>query len=1075
MKKGNIVGEPFASYVNKQIEQRQKFHGSGFTAKRDPKHIQYLNSKLSWVKMASSVSVKTTEEGFITTTGGEKRLTNLGLSPVNDFLGQGLARKAVLFNGLSEFNSNTSTEIIDKNDSSTNPYGKDTKITKEKFKQFTQRSGISKSTEAWNSSNAYGLGGNDFGLQPMPGIIDIQVSHLNRGSIRKATVSLKAYNATQFSILETLYLRLGYTMILEWGNSHYIENDITRDNNQNIVANPGDILQMGNTLIEDYWFTDDYNKSAPYVGVLNKIEQYRKRYDGNYDGFFGRVSNFNWNYNNDGSYDITIDLMSLGDVIESLKINTLTNPAPSSDDSSINKNTISNILYYLKKGIETGGNNYFTSPKEEEKTKPFIGAGIAAAGIFFATGNLSTALESFSIDEVPEEYKNYIRFGEFLKLLEKKVIIKLKNESKNFPIISIETDQDSNIMSLHPNQFSIDPRVCIINSNYFSPPLKEYPSFFNNLEKFYDPEVGVCGKIMNIYLNFALIEQKLKSNLDKKGNLSLFTFLESICDEINKSLGGVNNLEPIIDEDRNSIVIVDQNTTSQKERNEIRKKLIGEEETESTPFEIYGYNKENSTSNFVKNFSFKTEIGPDLSTIISIGATAQGSVVGEDATAFSKWNSGLTDRFQQNISNGEEEGFDEISLEEEYDFSGSTEIIDPLEVKGYPFYIKNRKFNNAEQKKFNSIDSDISSRRLKGDLNILNNKLRKENKTKKENERLKKERLEKEEQKSKNIKKSEDRRFGEDADDITKYLIRAWGGEVFEGTNYNAPPKYLIANEEFINTGFKLFTKDFFERIKKNQNVTSSLGFIPVKLSLDIEGLSGIKIYQSLKINTKFLPYNYPEVLEFLVTKVNHTIKDNQWVTQIETISQPVIVESPIETSTFTESIGNQQLPLQLPVNVGLTTTPQINIRNDDGGKGKFGASREKGTHKGLDISTSIGQPIYAPISGNIKSSRAKESSKLNGISIEGTGEYKGIQIWIFYIRPLLPLPRTIIAGEQVGTAVDLSKNQGGDYSEAVTDHIHFSVAIDGIKVNPINLFYYTNSSGIMAPSLQGNSIFVDS
>lgn len=1052
MKKGNIVGEPFASYVNKQIEQRQKFHGSGFTAKRDPKHIQYLNSKLSWVKMASSVSVKTTEEGFITTTGGEKRLTNLGLSPVNDFLGQGLARKAVLFNGLSEFNSNTSTEIIDKNDSSTNPYGKDTKITKEKFKQFTQRSGISKSTEAWNSSKAYGLGGNDFGLQPMPGIIDMQVSHLNRGSIRKATVSLKAYNATQFSILETLYLRLGYTMILEWGNSHYIENDITRDNNQNITANPGDVLQMGNTLIEDYWFTDDYNKRSSHINILNRIEYYRKKYDGNYDGFFGRVSNFNWNYNNDGSYDITIDLMSLGDVIESLKINTLSNPKPPTDDSSINKNTISNILNSLKK-TQIGYPNYFNSTKPIQENN-----------------NQLPWWNFWGGENIPEGYENYIRFGTFLKFLEKKVLIRLKNEENDFPIISIETNQDVNIMALYPNQFSIDPKVCIINSNYFSPPLKEYPSFFDDLEKFYDPEIGVCGKIMNIYLNFALIEQKLKSNLDKKGNLSIFTFLESICDEINKSLGGVNNLEPIIDEDRNSIVIVDQNTTSQKERNEIRKKLIGEEETESIPFEIYGYNKENSTSNFVKNFSFKTEIGPDLSTIISIGATAQGSVVGEDATAFSKWNSGLTDRFQQDISSDQE--IEDFGEEEEDEFVNSTGIEDATDPDGYPFYIKNGTFDNAvEEEKFRSLNdgkplykTNQTQNQLRTELN--NRYFKARDKRFKRNQEIRDE-----------IKKQNEsnEKYGVGADDITKYLIRAWGNDTFEGGNLSSVPQYLIANEEFINTGFKLFTKDFFERIKKNQNVTSSLGFIPVKLSLDIEGLSGIKIYQSLKINTKFLPYNYPEVLEFLVTKVNHTIKDNQWITQIETISQPVIVESPIEIPTFTESIGNQQLPLQLPVNVGLTTTPQINIRNDDGGKGKFGASRGKGTHKGLDISTSIGQPIYAPISGNIKPSRAKSKSKLNGISIEGTGEYKGIQIWIFYIRPLPPLPRTIIAGEQVGTAVDLSKNQGGDYSEKVTDHIHFSVAIDGVKVNPINLFYYTNSSGIMVPSLQGNSIFVDS
>ena len=43
-----------------------------------------------------------------------------------------------------------------------------------------------------------------------------------------------------------------------------------------------------------------------------------------------------------------------------------------------------------------------------------------------------------------------------------------------------------------------------------------------------------------------------------KVNLSLFSFLTSLCDGINTSLGGVNKLEPIIKDD-NIITIIDQN------------------------------------------------------------------------------------------------------------------------------------------------------------------------------------------------------------------------------------------------------------------------------------------------------------------------------------------------------------------------------------------------------------------------------------------------------------------------------------------------------------------------------------
>jgi hypothetical protein len=36
----------------------------------------------------------------------------------------------------------------------------------------------------------------------------------------------------------------------------------------------------------------------------------------------GKVTNFTWKFNDDGSYDIELNLVGLGDIIESLKINT---------------------------------------------------------------------------------------------------------------------------------------------------------------------------------------------------------------------------------------------------------------------------------------------------------------------------------------------------------------------------------------------------------------------------------------------------------------------------------------------------------------------------------------------------------------------------------------------------------------------------------------------------------------------------------------------------------------------------------------------------------------------------------
>ena len=67
--------------------------------------------------------------------------------------------------------------------------------------------------------------------------------------------------------------------------------------------------------------------------------------------------------------------------------------------------------------------------------------------------------------------------------------------------------------------------------------------------------------------------------------------------------------------------------------------------------------------------------------------------------------------------------------------------------------------------------------------------------------------------------------------------------------------------------------------------IESSIGFLPFNLSLTMDGISGFVIYNKLKINQKFLPSNYPETLEFVITQINHKLSNNDWVTDLETIA----------------------------------------------------------------------------------------------------------------------------------------------------------------------------------------------
>jgi hypothetical protein len=51
-----------------------------------------------------------------------------------------------------------------------------------------------------------------------------------------------------------------------------------------------------------------------------------------------------------------------------------------------------------------------------------------------------------------------------------------------------------------------------------------------------------------------------------------------------------------------------------------------------------------------------------------------------------------------------------------------------------------------------------------------------------------------------------------------------------------------------------------------------------------MDGLSGIKIYNAVNVDTRFLPKNYPDNLQFIIKGVNHKLSDSDWETNFETV-----------------------------------------------------------------------------------------------------------------------------------------------------------------------------------------------
>lgn len=284
----NILGEGFPDEIIEQIKVRQQVYGSGYNSlnPRTSKEIVYLNANTSWVKLASSVNIE-----------NPKIIQNESLRGLG--AGNELAKKFVLFNGVNEDPSN-------------------------------QRSGIALNQDILGNNNAYGIGGTEFGLRPMMGIISADIKHENRGSIRRATIKVKAFNKVQFDIIDVLYLRLGFNVLLEWGHSMYFDNkgELQKgtDNDNSLVGKFLDPIKSSQFIPNPGSSIIGKNKttSLTYVDFLQLIDDQRRASNGNYDAMFGKVCNFHWSFMQDGSYDITIDLVSIGDIIESFKINALT-------------------------------------------------------------------------------------------------------------------------------------------------------------------------------------------------------------------------------------------------------------------------------------------------------------------------------------------------------------------------------------------------------------------------------------------------------------------------------------------------------------------------------------------------------------------------------------------------------------------------------------------------------------------------------------------------------------------------------------------------------------------------------
>ena len=500
---GNVIGDEFDEFVLQQIKVRQTLAGSGYSGGingRSPQVLNYLNNRNAWIKLASSVKIAPSfKEGKETLV--ERKLRKVFGVSSKDYGGKLIAKKAVLFNtiqGLTQEDENTAGT-------------------------FNPRKGVYSNVDNsfFNDDNIVGIGGTKYGPTPPPGIVDIHKTVLDKGSTEKLVINIKAYNTFQFELIELLYMRIGFFMMVEWGWDKYAYYD---KNNEIQFAD------TGATVIDKYWFRENQKTGDAF----EHIKDYREKYHGNYDGFVGKVQNMSYKLNSDLSYDITIELLGKGNIIESLMANKRTKKYNISENeiarykgitelesgkilSNAGENAIAKYMFevlskqmpneparfnydkgltktYYNQSLITAGKDFIRIPlyvnnnrnrsrfgnfKQSDRSlnssSPAYDLVVGNADSDF---NLYTAdVQKYGengrrpLDNPPNENKKFfVRFKTLLDFINKNIIPSYKNGAAKEPLTRILTTVSHNLVFLPFKNISFDANICIhtLHENFHS-------------------------------------------------------------------------------------------------------------------------------------------------------------------------------------------------------------------------------------------------------------------------------------------------------------------------------------------------------------------------------------------------------------------------------------------------------------------------------------------------------------------------------------------------------------------------------------------------------------------------------
>lgn len=554
----------------------------------------------------------------------------------------------------------------------------------------TPRSGILNSKDSddypgpaalQRDTEAY-LNYDSMGFRPMPGLTGMSVATKGAyGQLRTATVNFTINSQEQLEDAEKLFFRPGYSALLEWGHTVYIDNDGNR------------VKTAGEKISEDLWF----KSSDKADEIVIKIDALKKKSDYNYDGLFGFITNFSYSFNKNGTYNCTVKLTSKGSIVESLKTGAqittfICNPGPDGEEGRDESEAIS-AMHFLLRNLQIFGNDIWTYNEdnakthydyplsmalrgEENKRKAAQFSKESALGVAvynYLTGAKKivdtqqkrlydglynykcspTPLEFFvvksqEVDDsggntkwdklvrwssiifnkilTPGENLTYISFRTLLSIIN---LIEMPKEADSGKPISPFSEQLGEKFKTYPSHYSISPTKALKLGIPTSNP--------DNVVKGEDFDISLneaavrkgvpIDDCLSVLIETDSILQAYEETM-VDGEKSILTFIDLICKIINDAFGGINHFTYMFDQNLKMFTIVDRGFPSGG-LNKAEIPIIAESGLNSTVLEL----------------GVESKISSNTSSQVSIAAQGSvGSGYNSNVEAMMQWNLGAVDR-----------------------------------------------------------------------------------------------------------------------------------------------------------------------------------------------------------------------------------------------------------------------------------------------------------------------------------------------------------------------------------------------------------------------------------------------